>query len=619
MPTLHWIGKEAVVKHHKDVPYRLLEPVAELSCIPSSPASPSPLATLPQGGEGKAAPSPFKGEGWGEGKNSPSVDANTSTNLSQNTENLIVQGDNLHALKALLPRYAGQVKCIYIDPPYNTGNEGWVYNDNVNSAEIKRWLGEVVGKEGETLDRHDRWLCMMYPRLLLLKQFLREDGAIFVSIDDNEVGNLQALMREIFGAANEVATIVWEKGKKGDSKLVSVTHEYIVAFVKNKALLKEKNIKWRRRKPGIDDVLDFYETLRKKHENNHAEVRKEMMAWYKAMPKTDPRKSHKHYNWSDNRGLYFPDNFHGPDDGRESRPRYPIIHPVTQQACAMPSTGWRWEEDTTIKALKEEPPRIHFGKDHTTIPNRKSYLFEIDVEPMLSVFYTDGRAATLEVEAMLGAGAFQFPKDSEVIADLIGMVTDEGDLILDSFAGSGTTAHAVLKLNQQSKIPRRFILAELNENVATSKTCERVRKAIEGYIPLTGKKQIPIAGLGGSFQFCKLSTKPLFTALGQIRSDVTFAQLAEFVWFVETGTGFTGKANSSLIGVHQGRAIYLLYNGILKDKSVGGGNVLTTPVLDILPKHNGAKVIFAAANRLGAPKLAREQIVFKQTPYALDV
>ena len=163
MPTLNWIGKEAVVKHHKDVPFRLLEPVPELSC-------------------GAA-----------------------------DSGNLIVQGDNLHALKALLPRYAGQVKCIYIDPPYNTGNEGWVYNDNVNSPEIRRWLGEVVGKEGETLDRHDRWLCMMYPRLVLLRQFLREDGAIFVSIDDNEVATLRLLMDEIFGAKNFVATVLWQK------------------------------------------------------------------------------------------------------------------------------------------------------------------------------------------------------------------------------------------------------------------------------------------------------------------------------------------------------------------------------------------------------------------------
>lgn len=571
MPTLDWIGKQAVVKHHKDVPYRLLEPVTKLSC----------------------------------------GDANSG--------NLIVQGDNLHALKALLPRYAGQVKCVYIDPPYNTGNEGWAYNDNVNSPEIRKWLGELVGKEGETLDRHDRWLCMMYPRLLLLKQFLREDGAIFVSIDDNEVGNLQALMREVFGSANEVATIVWEKGKKGDSKLVSVTHEYIVAFARNKAYLTANKIRWRRKKPGADEVLEYYDTLRQQHGEDHDKIRKDIMAWFRSLPKTDPRKAHKHYNWSDKRGLYFPDNFHGPDDGRESRPRYPILHPTTGQPCAMPSTGWRWEEETTIKALKEDPPRIHFGKDYTTIPNRKSYLFEIDEEPMLSVFYTDGRAATLEVEAMLGAGSFQFPKDSNVIADLVGMVTEPGDLVLDSFGGSGTTAHAVLKRNQHLKKPLKFILVELDEDNAENKTRERVRKAIEGYVPLSGKKQTPVPGLGGGFQFCTLSKEPLFTAQGQIRADVTFAQLAEFVWFVETGTGFTGKANSPMLGIHDGRAIYLLYNGILKDKSVGGGNVLTGPVFDILPPHDGTKVIFATATRLGAARLVREQIVFKQTPYALEV
>ncbi len=183
MPSLNWIGKDAVVKHHKDVPFRLLEPVPELSC----------------------------------------GDASSS--------NLIVQGDNLHALKALLPRYAGQVKCIYIDPPYNTGNEGWAYNDNVNSPEIRKWLGEVVGKEGETLDRHDRWLCMMYPRLVLLRQFLREDGAIFVSIDDNEVGTLRLLMNEIFGAGNFVATAVWQKRYSRENReAIGDAHEYIMIY-----------------------------------------------------------------------------------------------------------------------------------------------------------------------------------------------------------------------------------------------------------------------------------------------------------------------------------------------------------------------------------------------------
>lgn len=572
MPTLNWIGKQAVVKHHKEVPFRLLEQVPELSC----------------------------------------GDADSG--------NLIVQGDNLHALKALLPRYAGQVKCIYIDPPYNTGNEGWAYNDNVNSPEIKKWLGEVVGKEGETLDRHDRWLCMMYPRLVLLKQFLREDGAIFVSIDDNEVGNLQALMREVFGAVNEVATIVWEKGKKGDSKLVSVTHEYIVAFTRNKAYLKEKLVKWRRKKPGIDDVLEHHQSLRQKFGDDHARIHKEMLAWYRGLPKTDSRKAHKHYSWSDNRGLYFAADFAGPDDGRENRPRYPITHPITGQPCAIPSTGWRWEEDTTKAALVEDPPRIHFGKDHTTIPNRKSYLFEIDEEPMLSVFYKDGRAATLEVEAMLGAGAFPFPKDSEIIADLVGMVAGPGDIVLDSFGGSGTTAHAVLQRNQHLKKPMRFILVELDEQVAITKTRERVRKVIEGYTPLTGKKKVPVAGLAGSFQFCRLSSEPLFTPEGQIRADVTFDKLAEFVWFTETGTGWPKTATSSpFLGNYKGTAIYLLYNGILKDRGDLGGNVLNSRTLAVLPAHDGPRVIYGARSRFDRTKLARLGLEFRQLPYELTV
>ena len=583
MPVLNWIGKEAVVKHHKEVPFRLLEPVPELS------------------------------------------------SGDRDSGNLIVEGDNLHALKALLPRYAGQVKCIYIDPPYNTGNEGWAYNDNVKSPEILKWLGEVVGKEGETLDRHDRWLCMMYPRLLLLKQFLREDGAIFVSIDDNEVGNLLSLMREIFGPSNEVATIVWEKGKKGDSKLVSVTHEYIVTFARNKALLKKLNVKWRRRKPGVDDVLDYYESLRLVNGDNHVKTRQEMMAWYRALSKTDPRKNHKHYNWSDDRGLYFPDNFHGPDDGRENRPRYPIIHPVTREPCAIPSTGWRWEEDTTKAALLADPPRIHFGKDHTTIPNRKSYLFEVDEEPMMSVFYKDGRSATLEVESILGAGAFPFPKDSEVIADLIDIVVDPGDIVLDSFGGSGTTGHAVLRLNQRVKTPVTFILVELDEDVARNKTRVRIEKAINGYTPLTGKKKTPVTGLGSGFQYFRLSAEPLFEARGPIRKDVTFAQLAEFVWFMETGAGKSKKAKgkrqneeaSAYLGTYKERAVFLLYNGILTDRTDVGGNVLNSRTLEyingLLPNFEGDKVIYGARSRFDKSKLARLGITFHQLPYDLAV
>ena len=193
MPTLNWIGKEAVAKHHKEVPLRLLEPVPELSCGPAD------------------------------------------------SDNLIVQGDNLHALKALLPRYAGQVKCIYIDPPYNTGDESWIYNDNVNSPEMRDWLGKVVGKEAEDLNRHDKWLCMMWPRLQLLKQFLHPtEGSIWVSIDDNESASLRMVMDEIFGRSRFVACNAWQKRYSRENReAIGDSHEYVVTYAMDPAVFKE--------------------------------------------------------------------------------------------------------------------------------------------------------------------------------------------------------------------------------------------------------------------------------------------------------------------------------------------------------------------------------------------
>jgi site-specific DNA-methyltransferase (adenine-specific)/adenine-specific DNA-methyltransferase len=208
------------------------------------------------------------------------------------------------------------------------------------------------------------------------------------------------------------------------------------------------------------------------------------------------------------------------------------------------------------------------------------------------------------------------PKPTRLICHLLQIAADKDSLILDSFAGSGTTAHAVLKQNTVDGGNRRFILAEIDENIARDLTAKRVGRVVTGYADGNGNA---VEGLGSGFQFCKLSDEPLFTATGQIRSDVSFAQLAEFVWFVETGTGYSGRSDSPLIGIHHGRAIYLLYNGILKDRSADGGNVLIGPVYDGLPTHAGAKVIFAAACRLGAARLTREGIVFKQTPYALAV
>ncbi len=543
MPTLNWIGKEAVVKHHKDVPFRLLEPVPELSC---------------------------------------------GNNHGSDSGNLIVQGDNLHALKALLPRYAGQVKCIYIDPPYNTGNEGWVYNDNVNSPEIRRWLGEVVGKEGETLDRHDRWLCMMYPRLVLLKQFLREDGAIFVSIDDNEAGNLRLLMDEVFGARNFITALIWRKVDSPNDNKVPLTpdHEYVLAYARNKDQLKLAQMS----APGIVEAYGrtdetgrrYRDRLLKKNGRNS--LRRDRPTMYFAL--TAP-------------------------DGTEVYP----THDNGEEACwAMGKDGVARHQAAGTLVWKErqrqgmpvwEPYSREFAPDD---PKRPYPSIWSDLPTMR-------QAKAFLRDVFNTSDLFDTPKPAELIERILQLINDPDALVLDSFAGSGTTGHAVLKQNAEDGGQRRFILVEVDEKIARDITAERVKRVVSGY---TTPKDEAVAGLGGGFQFSHLSTHPLFDADGQIRSDVTFAELAKFVWFSETRSGYTGQADSPLLGVHEGRAIYLLYNGILKDKSVAGGNVLTGPVFDVLPRFAGPKVIYAAANRLGM-RTAHEGITFKQTPYALEV
>jgi len=534
MPTLNWIGKEAVVKHHKEVPFRLLEPVPDLSC-----------------GDGASG-------------------------------NLIVQGDNLQALKALLPRYAGQVKCIYIDPPYNTGNEGWVYNDNVNSPEIRKWLGEVVGKEGETLDRHDRWLSMMYPRLVLLRQFLREDGAIFVSIDDNEIATLRLLMDEIFGARNFVATVLWQKvySPKNSARHLSEDHDYIVIYAAKADL-------W---KPNL---------LPRTEEQNAA---------YRN-PDNDPRGVWKTSDLSA-RNYY-------------SAGTYAITCP-SGRVIEAPPRGMYWRVSKERFEELDRDKRIWWGKDGNAIPQIKRFLHEVKDGrvPQTMWFYgevghtQEAKKELLElVDFESSDDVFITPKPTRLIQRILQIATDRDSIVLDSFAGSGTTGHAVLKQNVEDGGSRRFIQVEMLPGVATKVTASRATRAVAGYSNAKGEK---IAGLGGGFQFCRLSAEPLFDAEGQIRRDVTFAQLAEFVWFTETGTGYTGQADSPLLGVHEGRAIYLLYNGILKDRSVAGGNVLTGPVFDGLPKFIGPKVIYAAATRMGG-RASREGITFKQTPYALEV
>ena len=556
MPVLDWIGKSAVVTHHKDVPYRLLEVDPRLSCLGPN----------------------------GEG-----------------SENLIVQGDNLHALKALLPRYAGQVKCIYIDPPYNTGNEGWAYNDNVNSPAIRRWLGEVVGKEGETLDRHDRWLCMMYPRLVLLRQFLRDDGVIFVSIDDIEVNNLLTLMDEIFGRQRRLAIFTWQRKKKGSnlSKEFRKVTEYIICYRGGSSKVElygapayaEKMVPLLNRPNGRSLLRFPAGKVRVGKGFEDGPVRKGVKAEEKGELAID---------LLDDLQI---------EDGV-------ITTPFSMEG------RWRWGQDLVDEELGSGSVFV-LSKDFRVNVSRHDQSSKFKAPTSLLTpedgvgTNEDATDELRDIFAELERLPFDYPKPSALIRYLIRSSTLANDLIMDSFVGSGTTGHAVLKQNAEDGGSRRFILVEMDEGIAQNVTAERVKRVSQGYTNARGEQ---VAGLGGGFQFCRLSAEPLFTADGQIRDSVRFAELAEFVWFAETGTGYKpGKSKSPLLGVHEGRAIYLLYNGILGDRSVDGGNVLTGPVLELLPPHAGPRVIYAAACRLGAPRLRREGIVFKQTPYALDV
>jgi adenine-specific DNA-methyltransferase len=387
------------------------------------------------------------------------------------TKNLFIEGDNLDALKLLQETYLGKVKLIYIDPPYNTGKD-FIYHDDFRddadnylrqSNQTDDAGGRLVANTEANGRFHSDWLSMIYARLKLARNLLRDDGVIFISIDDNEVDNLRKVCSEVFGEENFVGQVVWQRSKKGDSKLIAKVHEYILCYVRDKATVLANGV-WRRPKEGADQVLAKYAELKASLGGDHEAIRTAMMTWYRQLPEADPRKAHKHYNWSDDRGLYFAADFAGPDDGRESRPRHDILHPVTGKPCKKPSTGWRWDEEKTKWALEQKPPRIHFGPDETTIPTRKSYLFEIDSEPFSSVFYRDGRSATLEVEELVGKGWFQFPKNTDVLAELIELTTEPDDIILDFFAGSGSTGHAVLNVNVAHSSKRRYVLIQLPES-----------------------------------------------------------------------------------------------------------------------------------------------------------
>ena len=495
-----------------------------------------------------------------------------------------MEGDNLHALKALLPYYGGKVKCIYIDPPYNTGNEGWIYNDNVTSPEIKKWLGQVVGKEAEDLSRHDKWLCMMYPRLVLLRQFLRDDGSIFISLDDNEISSLRFLMDEIFGANNFVAQIIWQKkyASSNDHKSIAPMHDYILVY--------------RRAENFVRNLL----------------------------PRTAEKD--RQYRFTDGGGIFRISDYTC-NKTADERPNlfYAVVNPNTGKEI-WPKRTRVWAYSREIHEEHKRTGLVFWGKEGTAkVPSFKRYLNSLrgggGTVPNTwwdHVFADHTDSAKKELRDLFGTNSaldFFSPKPTRLIERILQVASDPGDLILDSFAGSGTTGHAVLNLNKADGSNRRFILIEMESKIAREITTERVRRISQGYTNAKGEK---IEGLGGGFRFCTLA-EPLFDERGQINSTVKFSDLAHHVFFTETGEPMPKRPDkrTPLLGIHNGRAIYLLFNGILGDKQPQGGNVLTNDVLKLLPLHAGARVIYGTACRLSANRLKRESVTFRQIPYEI--
>lgn len=429
----------------------------------------------------------------------------------ETTENLIIEGDNLEVLKLLQKSYLGKVKMIYIDPPYNTGND-FIYPDNYTES-LQTYLeytgqvdaeGKKFGTNTDTDGRfHSKWLNMMYPRPYLARDLLREDGVIFISIDDHEVDNLRKVCNEVFGEENFIACLIWEKGRKNDAKLVSVGTEYIVVFSKSKAFLTEIGTLWREAKPGALEIQEEYQRLRKVFAKDNEAIEKGIRKFFKTLPKTHPSKKLSRYCHVDDNGIWRDDNMSWPGGGG---PTYDVPHPLTGKPCAVPEGGWRYSTPEKMQEMISRG-KVVFRDDHTEPPIRKTYLVrgsdsedrdngeneeDVGIQVAGSYFYRSAIQASNELAALFRERLFDNPKDHEVLSRWISYIGDarKDDLILDFFAGSGTTAQAVLELNKQDGGNRKFILVQLPEPTGHAKyptiadICrERVRRVIQKLTP----------------------------------------------------------------------------------------------------------------------------------------
>lgn len=578
MPTLEWIGKDKVINHHQEVPFRVLE-------------------------------------------RRYSYDEAGQHDEDNGSENMIIRGDNLEALKALLPRYEGRVKCIYIDPPYNTGNEGWVYNDNVNDPRIKKWLGEVVGKEGEDLSRHDKWLCMMYPRLKLLQRLLAEDGVIFISIDDNELYNLKSICDEIFGLSCFVSNISWQRtySMRNDSQGIPAEIEHILVY--------SKKPMW------IPSKLPRTEEMNSKYKN----------------PDNDPQGP-----WQNTTAF-------APGGTTHQGMVYAIQHPFTgKMMYPTRDAHWRYQQEQMLEIMRgwcnyelkelddaheraavcgltpdevrqgvnaivlSEPldvssqkakkvyergqwPRFYFTSGGKGGIRRKTYMESVGGKlatnywPFSETGHTDEAKKDL-LSIFGGKVTFDTPKPARLIERVLTIAASPDSIVLDSFAGSGTTAHAVLNMNKADGGNRRFILVEMMD-YADSITAERVKRVIQGY----GEGKKAVEGTGGSFSFYDLG-EPLL--IGDcLNESVGPEKIREYVWFMETRAPYapaTGE-NPYYLGTCNDTGYYFYY----EPEQV---TVLDYQFLSTITEKSGNTVIYADRCSIGTDKLAQMGIVFKKIP-----
>ncbi|MDP1710139.1 MAG: site-specific DNA-methyltransferase [bacterium] len=544
MPSLHFKGKTFVQNHHLAVKYHQLIPQKELS-----------LTDPAYGGTG-------------------------SVSLH---DNLIMQGDNLKALKALLPTYAGKVKCIYIDPPYNTGNGSWIYNDNVNSPMIKEWLGKEVNIED--LTRHDKWLCMMMPRLKLLRELLSEDGAIFISIDDNEQHNLRCLLDEIFGGQNFIQNIIWQKkySPQNDAKYFSDMHDFIICYAKNK-VEGEQKFGWQR------NLLDRTEEMNDRYSNPD----------------------------NDERGDWKPADFSVKTYSKEYD--YPITLPSGKVVNPPKGRSWNTSKGNFKKLIGDK--RVWFGEAGNNIPAIKKFLTEVKQGSVpVSIWgYKEvghNQEAKQELKDIFNEIQLPFdtPKPVRLLKRIIQIATNENDIILDSFAGSGTTAHAVLELNKEDGGNRKFILVE-QEDYANSITAERVRRVIKGV--KNAKSETLKKGTGGSFSYFQLGETIEMENLLRGKNLPSFTEFARYLFYTATGEEFNEKAvnvKTGFVGESKNHEVYLIYK---PDIEWLKRNALTLEGCKGLPKFKTKqRLVFAPAKYVDDHTLLDHRIDFCQLPYEI--